>query len=59
MISCLKLRRRQKFGLFGVFGLGAITMIISLARFIVYCADYGIGDASGSKFFHTCYVLIY
>jgi hypothetical protein len=50
IINCLKLRRRQKLGLVGVFSLGLITMIISLARFIAYTVtDYGIDDASGSK----------
>lgn len=49
IINCLKLRRRQKIGLVGVFSLGAITMAISLARFIVYSVDYNVSDAIGSK----------
>ncbi|KAF1830240.1 hypothetical protein BDW02DRAFT_650792 [Decorospora gaudefroyi] len=48
IINCLKLRRRQKIGLVGVFSLGAITMAISLARFIVYSMDYSIADADGN-----------
>lgn len=50
ILNCLKLRRRQKIGLVGVFSLGMITMIISLSRFIAYTVtDYNIDDASGSK----------
>jgi hypothetical protein len=45
----LKLRKRQKIGLVGIFSLGAITMAISLARFIVYNMDYDVSDADGSK----------
>ncbi|CAI6334835.1 unnamed protein product [Periconia digitata] len=49
IINCLKLRRRQKYGLVGVFSLGIITMAISLARFIVYAAtNYYVDDASGN-----------
>lgn len=49
VISCLKLRRRQKIGLAFTFSLGMITMCISLARFIAYAAtDYGIDDAAGN-----------
>ncbi|KAF2877700.1 hypothetical protein BDV95DRAFT_155473 [Massariosphaeria phaeospora] len=49
IINCLKLRRRQKIGLIGVFSLGVITMAISLARFVVYTAtDYSVDDASGN-----------
>ncbi|RMZ73430.1 hypothetical protein GMOD_00007938 [Pyrenophora seminiperda CCB06] len=48
IINCLKLRRRQKIGLVGVFSLGIITMAISLARFIVYNMDYDISDADGN-----------
>ncbi|CAG5179634.1 uncharacterized protein ALTATR162_LOCUS9384 [Alternaria atra] len=48
IINCLKLRRRQKIGLVGVFSLGAITMAISLARFIVYSVDYNVSDAIGN-----------
>ncbi|KAI4682757.1 uncharacterized protein J4E84_007221 [Alternaria hordeiaustralica] len=39
---------RQKVGLVGIFSLGAITMAISLARFIVYNMDYDIADADGN-----------
>jgi hypothetical protein len=50
IINCLKLRRRQKIGLVGIFSLGAITIIISLSRFIVYAAtEYSVDDADGSK----------
>jgi hypothetical protein len=50
IIKCLKLRRRQKIALCGVFSLGLITISISLARFIVYTVtDYSVDDASGSK----------
>ncbi|KAI4906997.1 hypothetical protein J4E90_009891 [Alternaria incomplexa] len=48
IFNCLKLRRRQKVGLVGIFSLGAITMAISLARFIVYNMDYDIADADGT-----------
>jgi hypothetical protein len=34
--------------LVGIFSLGAITMAISLARFIVYSLDYDVSDADGS-----------
>ena len=56
IINCLKLRRRQKIGLVGVFSLGAITIIISLARFIAYSVNYDVDDASGSKSY-CCYCL--
>ena len=50
IINCLKLRRRQKIGLVGVFSLGLITIVISLSRFIVYTAtEYTVDDASGSR----------
>jgi hypothetical protein len=50
IINCLKLRRRQKIGLVGVFSLGLITIVISLSRFIVYTAtNYTVDDADGSK----------
>ena len=50
IINCLKLRKRQKIALCGVFSLGLITIVISLARFIVYTVtDYNVDDASGSK----------
>ncbi|KAJ4311076.1 hypothetical protein N0V94_008128 [Neodidymelliopsis sp. IMI 364377] len=49
IIGCLKLRKRQKIALCGVFSLGLITIIISLARFIVYTVtDYNVDDASGN-----------
>lgn len=49
ILNCLKLRRRQKIALCGVFSLGAITMAISLARFVVYTVtDYNVDDATGS-----------
>ncbi|USP74694.1 hypothetical protein yc1106_01968 [Curvularia clavata] len=47
VVNCLKLRKRQKLGLVGIFSLGAITMAISLARFIVYAQDYDVSDADG------------
>ena len=51
VISCLKLRRRQKIGLVGIFSLGLITICISLARFVAYTAtDYSIDDADGSMY---------
>lgn len=50
IIGRLKLRRRQKIALCGVFSLGLITIATSLARFIVYTVtDYNVDDASGSK----------
>jgi hypothetical protein len=50
MISCLKLRKRQKVALCAVFSLGLFTIVISLARFLVYTVtDYSLDDASGSK----------
>ncbi|CAJ2504333.1 Uu.00g117270.m01.CDS01 [Anthostomella pinea] len=48
ILNCLMLRRRQKIGLAGIFSLGAITMIMSAARFIAYCTDYDLDDASGN-----------
>jgi hypothetical protein len=55
ILNCLKLRKRQKVALCGVFSLGIITLIISLARFIVYTdsSDYSLDDASGSKSPHN------
>lgn len=47
MISCLKLRKRQKLGLCGIFSLGALTMIISLVRFIEYSVDLNLEDTVG------------
>jgi hypothetical protein len=50
ILNCLKLRKRQKIGLCGVFSLGLITITISLARFIAYVVtNYSIDDAAGSK----------
>ncbi|CAE7175526.1 hypothetical protein PTNB73_02838 [Pyrenophora teres f. teres] len=48
IIGCMKLRKRQKIGLVGVFSLGVLTMAISLARFIVYNMDYDLSDAYGN-----------
>ncbi|PQE24367.1 hypothetical protein CJF31_00002637 [Rutstroemia sp. NJR-2017a BVV2] len=49
IINCLKLQRRQKLALVGVFSLGIITMAISLARIIVYTVtDYNVDDAVGN-----------
>ncbi|CAG5137584.1 uncharacterized protein ALTATR162_LOCUS159 [Alternaria atra] len=48
LINCLKLHRRQKIGLAGVFSLGVITMAISLARFVVYSMDYNVSEAIGN-----------
>ncbi|KAJ4994022.1 archaeal flagellin n-terminal-like domain-containing protein, partial [Stagonosporopsis vannaccii] len=49
ILNCLKLHRRQKIALCGVFSLGLITMTISLARFIVYTVtDYNVDDATGN-----------
>jgi hypothetical protein len=51
VINCLKLRKRQKIALCGVFSLGLLTIGVSLARFVVYTAtEYSIDDAGGSKF---------
>lgn len=50
MLSSLKLRKRQKIALCGVFSLGLITIAISLSRFIVYTVtDYNVDDATGSE----------
>ncbi|KAF3038731.1 hypothetical protein E8E11_005943 [Didymella keratinophila] len=49
MMSSLKLRKRQKIALCGVFSLGMITIIISASRFIVYTVtDYNVDDATGN-----------
>ncbi|KFA81161.1 hypothetical protein S40288_01046 [Stachybotrys chartarum IBT 40288] len=49
VLNCLKLHRRQKIGLAGVFSLGMITMITSTARFATYIAtDYDLDDAAGN-----------
>lgn len=50
ILNHLKLRRRQKLGLIFVFSLGAITMAVSLARFLAYnVTGFGLDDESGSK----------
>lgn len=50
ILNRLKLRKRQKIALCGVFSLGFITVIISLGRFIVYTVtDYNVDDATGSE----------
>ncbi|KAF4461190.1 hypothetical protein FALBO_12016 [Fusarium albosuccineum] len=49
LLPHLKLRKEQKIGLVGVFSLGAITLTVSLARFIAYnVTDFGLDDASGN-----------
>ncbi|RGP81403.1 hypothetical protein FLONG3_547 [Fusarium longipes] len=49
VISSLKLHRRQRIGLIGVFSLGLITILISTARFMAYIiTDYQLDDASGN-----------
>ncbi|KAH7246678.1 hypothetical protein BKA59DRAFT_201479 [Fusarium tricinctum] len=49
ILQHLTLRKEQKFGLVGVFSLGAITLIVSLARFIAYnVTDFGLDDAVGN-----------
>ncbi|KAH4957638.1 hypothetical protein HBH77_120230 [Parastagonospora nodorum] len=49
LLRYLKLHKRQKMALCGVFSLGLITIVISLVRFIVYTVpgDYSLEDASG------------
>ena len=50
IINCLKLRKRQKIALCGVFSLGLITIAVSLARFVVYTVtDFSVDDAAGSE----------
>jgi hypothetical protein len=51
MLNFLTLSKRQKVALCGVFSLGLFTIIISLARFLVYTLSeyYSLDDASGSK----------
>jgi hypothetical protein len=45
----LKLRKEQKLGLIGVFSLGAITIAVSLTRFIINnVASFQLDDASGN-----------
>ncbi|KAH7305463.1 hypothetical protein B0I35DRAFT_492840 [Stachybotrys elegans] len=49
ILNCLKLHRRQKIGLAGVFSLGMITILVSAARFTTYIVtDYNLDDASGN-----------
>ncbi|OBS20235.1 hypothetical protein FPOA_06621 [Fusarium poae] len=49
ILNHLKLRKEQKLGLIGVFSLGAITLTVSLTRFIMSCvASYQLDDASGN-----------
>ncbi|KAH6974543.1 hypothetical protein BKA56DRAFT_634421 [Ilyonectria sp. MPI-CAGE-AT-0026] len=49
LLPHLKLRREQKIGLVGVFSLGAITLSVSLGRFIAYnVTDFDLDDSSGN-----------
>ncbi|EXK24948.1 hypothetical protein FOMG_18354 [Fusarium oxysporum f. sp. melonis 26406] len=49
VLNSLKLRRRQRIGLAGIFSLGLITMLISTARFVAYIVtDYELDDPSGN-----------
>ncbi|KAH7166658.1 hypothetical protein DER46DRAFT_503403 [Fusarium sp. MPI-SDFR-AT-0072] len=49
VLKHLTLRTEQKLGLVGVFSLGAITMSVSLARFIISnAADYQLDEPSGN-----------
>ncbi|KAF5025370.1 hypothetical protein F66182_2535 [Fusarium sp. NRRL 66182] len=49
ILKHLTLGKEQKIGLIGVFSLGAITISVSLARFIAYnVTDFGLDDASGN-----------
>ncbi|KAF4334220.1 hypothetical protein FBEOM_11963 [Fusarium beomiforme] len=49
ILQHLTLRREQKIGLVGVFSLGAITLSVSLARFIISnAADYQLDEPSGN-----------
>ncbi|KAH7207342.1 hypothetical protein DER44DRAFT_810911 [Fusarium oxysporum] len=49
ILKHLTLRTEQKLGLVGVFSLGAITMSVSLARFIISnVADYQLDEPSGN-----------
>lgn len=51
LLKHLKLRRQQKIALIGVFSLGAITLIVSLSRFIAYNAtNFELDDESGSTY---------
>jgi len=49
LLKHISLRKEQKLALIGVFSLGAITLSVSLARFIAYNAtDFELEDESGS-----------
>ncbi|KAF5024155.1 hypothetical protein F66182_3790 [Fusarium sp. NRRL 66182] len=49
LLKHLSLRREQTLGLIGVFSLGAITLIVSLTRFIAYNAtDFELEDEIGN-----------
>ncbi|KAH7233097.1 hypothetical protein BKA59DRAFT_487660 [Fusarium tricinctum] len=49
LLKHIALRKEQKLALVGVFSLGAITLIVSLARFIAYNAtDFELEDESGN-----------
>ncbi|KAK2470379.1 hypothetical protein H9L39_18076, partial [Fusarium oxysporum f. sp. albedinis] len=49
VLNSLKLHRRQRIGLAGIFSLGMITMLISTARFVAYIVtDYQLDDPSGN-----------
>lgn len=51
LLKHIALRKEQKLALIGVFSLGAITLIVSLSRFIAYNAtDFELEDESGSTF---------
>ncbi|KAI8395773.1 hypothetical protein FOFC_21303, partial [Fusarium oxysporum] len=48
-VEYLKLHRKQQIALIGIFSLGAITLIVSLSRFIAYNAtDFELDDQSGN-----------
>lgn len=49
MISCLKLRNRQKLGLCGIFSLGALTIIISIVRIVEYLDNPDLEDTVGGE----------
>ncbi|KAH4101213.1 hypothetical protein HBI25_157810 [Parastagonospora nodorum] len=52
IISCLQLRKRQKFALCGIFSLGLITIVLSLTRFIVFQVSTElVDDASGNLWY--------
>ncbi|RKK09437.1 hypothetical protein BFJ66_g8674 [Fusarium oxysporum f. sp. cepae] len=49
LLKHLKLHRKQQVALIGIFSLGAITLIVSLSRFIAYNAtDFELDDQSGN-----------